>query len=112
MAAGQEATYYASQNQPVEAFFEGSDSLVKKSVKEEKIAINLAGAYAVECGVAALIAQKGGTPAGWFEKIIDGSIDSSDMKMSGACLPSILPKCALARHRLRAMSLTRKARSW
>ena len=79
MAAGQEATYYTSQNQPVVAFFEGSDSLVRKSVKEEKIAINLAGAYAVECGVAALIAQKGGTPAGWFEKIIDGSINSSDM---------------------------------
>jgi hypothetical protein len=79
MAAGQEATYYTSQKQPVAAFFEGNDSLVRKSVKEEKIAINLAGAYAVECGVASLIAEKGGTPAGWFEKIVNGSIDSSDM---------------------------------
>jgi hypothetical protein len=79
MAAGQEAAYYTSQNQPVEAFFEGSDSLVKKSLKEEKIAINLAGFYAVECGVAALASQKGQTPVEWLNKIVDNSVDSSDM---------------------------------
>ena len=79
MAAGQEAAYYTSQNQPAEAFFESSDSLVKKSAKEEKIAINLAGFYAVECGVAALTAQKGGTPGEWLKKITVQNIDSSDM---------------------------------
>ena len=78
MAVGQEASYYASQGQPAGEFFAGPDSLIKKSLKEEKIAINLAGFYALECGIGALMAQKGGTPVEWLKKIADQSIDSSD----------------------------------
>jgi hypothetical protein len=40
------------------------------SVREQKIAINLAGFYAVECGIGLLITLKGGTPESWLEKIV------------------------------------------
>ena len=59
VAGGQDSNYYVSQGQKVPAFFEGPDSLLKKSFKEEKIAINLAGFYALECGIGALIEQNG-----------------------------------------------------
>ena len=78
MAVGQEATYYASQSQPAGNFFAGPDSLIKKSLKEDKIAINLAGFYAVECGIGALMSAKGRTLVEWLKKIADQSIDSSD----------------------------------
>ncbi len=78
MAMGQEESYYASQGQPAVEFFAGPDSLVKKRFKEEKIATNLAGFYALECGIGALMAQKGGTPVSWLKKIADQSIDSTE----------------------------------
>ncbi len=78
MAAGQESAFYTSQGKTAEAFFTGPDSLNRKPLKEEKIAINLAGFYAVECGIGALMAEKGGTPVSWLKKITEQSLDSTE----------------------------------
>jgi len=55
----------------------------KVSVKEQKIAINLAGFYAVECGVGLLIALKGGTPEDWLEKIVTKATGPEDLLVLG-----------------------------
>ena len=78
MAGGLEANYYTSQGRAAPAFFEGPDSLVKKPLKDEKIATKLSGFYAVETGIGALVAEKGNTPVFWLDKIVNKSIDSSD----------------------------------
>jgi hypothetical protein len=78
VAGSQDANYYVSQGQKVPAFFEGSDSILKKSFKEEKIAINLAGFYALECGIGALIEQNGKTPVYWLQQIADKTLDSNN----------------------------------
>jgi hypothetical protein len=76
MAAAQEAAYYTSQQQLPPPLFEGDDSLLKKSVREEKIAINLAGLYAAECGACTLMAQKGETPVYWLQQMALANIDA------------------------------------
>jgi hypothetical protein len=78
VAGGQDANYYVSQGQKVTAFFEGPDSLLKKSFREEKIAINLAGFYALECGIGALIQQNGQTPVYWLQQITHKTLDSNN----------------------------------
>ena len=77
IADGQDSNYYVSQGQKVPAFFEGPDSLLKKSFREEKIAINLAGFYALECGIGALIEQNGKTPVYWLQQITNKTLDSN-----------------------------------
>ena len=77
MAGGQEAAWYEAQGQTAPPFFAGPDSLLKKSVKEEKIAINVAGFYAVECGISALVALNGQTPVYWLQQIVNKTLDSS-----------------------------------
>ena len=79
MAGSQESSYSASRVRSSTPFFEGPDSVLRKSFKEEKIAINLAGFYAVECGIGSLIAKKGGKPTEWLERIANQSLDSSDL---------------------------------
>lgn len=79
MAGGQEAVYYEKQGQQAPDFFAGPDSSIKKSYKEDKIATNLAGFYAVECGIGALVAQKGETPVYWLQQIVQQKIDSTGM---------------------------------
>jgi hypothetical protein len=78
VASGQEAAYFEAQNQPAPAFDADKDSTVKKSFKDEKIAINLAGFYALECGIGALIAQKGETPLYWLQQIVSNKLDSTE----------------------------------
>jgi hypothetical protein len=77
MAGGQEAAFAASQGQTPSTFFEGTDSTLKKSCRDEKIAINLAGFYAVECGIGALVQLKGETPVYWLQQIVNKTIDSN-----------------------------------
>lgn len=79
MAMGQDAAYFLNQGQKAPPFFQGPDSLINKPFKEEKIAINLAGFYAVECGIGVLIDQKGKTPVFWLQQIIDRTLDSNDV---------------------------------
>jgi hypothetical protein len=81
LAKDQEAAYYASQGQPAPAFLTGKDdsATIVRSLKEEKIAINIAGFYALECGIGALAEQKGGTLVEWLTRIIEKKLDSSEV---------------------------------
>jgi hypothetical protein len=53
------------------------DSLIKKSFKEDKIATNLAGFYAVECGIGAISKETGKTPVDILKQIAENHLDSS-----------------------------------
>ncbi len=77
VAGKQDANYYVSQHQQAPEFFEGSDSLITRNFKEEKIAINVAGFYALECGIGALMEQNGKTPVYWLQQITDKTLDSN-----------------------------------
>jgi hypothetical protein len=79
VAAGQEAAYYTAQQQQVPVFDAHKDSTIKKSFKEEKIAINLAGFYALECGIGVLVQQKGKTPLYWLQQIVNKKLDSAEI---------------------------------
>jgi len=79
MAMELEAAYHKGVGEPVPPFLKpGEDSLqIDKSVKEEKIATNLAGFYALECGLNYLCSRDSSTPIEWIEKIIaDNAGDS------------------------------------
>ena len=79
MAMELEAAYYKGTGEPIPAFLkEGEDSLMyDKSVLEEKIATNLAGFYALECGINYLCSYDNTTPLQWIEMIIDKRADDS-----------------------------------
>lgn len=81
MAKNQEAAYYTAQNQPVPPFLSAAEgnATVARSVKEEKIAINVAGFYALECGIGELMEEKGGTPVEWLKKIESNKLDSTEI---------------------------------
>ncbi len=80
MAKNQEAAYYVSLGQTVPPFLPDNNdaSTIKRSVKEEKIATNIAGFYALECAIGALMEQKGGTPIVWLNKINEKKLDSAE----------------------------------
>ena len=78
IARAQDSAYAASQKQSIPAFPD-QDSMLSKSLKEEKIATNVAAFYAVECGISALIGEKGGTPVEWLKKIVAKTTDSGDV---------------------------------
>src|SRR5688500_4260159 len=52
--------------------------MILKPARDEKIATNLAGFYALECGVDMLCTKTGETPVGMLEKIVGNSVDSSE----------------------------------
>ena len=83
MAVHMEADYYKSQQQTVPPFLKpGEDTTsVKKNVLEEKIAINVAGFYALECGLSYLASAENKLPSAVLESIINDSIDQRDKKM-------------------------------
>ena len=81
MAQTLDAAYYKGQNQPVPPFLkpEEETATAPKSVKEEKIAINLAGFYAVECGVGVLAERGKETPFDILDSIAKGTRSKDDM---------------------------------
>ena len=81
MAKNQDAAYYKTQGQPAPDFLLQNEETgtVEKSIKEEKIATNIAAFYALECGMGALMEQKGGTPLNWLNKIKSNQLDSSEV---------------------------------
>jgi hypothetical protein len=52
-------------------------AIINKTAREEKIATNLAGFYAMECGVGLLCEQTKLTPAEWLKKIAGKTADSN-----------------------------------
>jgi len=79
LAKLQDTAYYTGIGKPVPSFLtaEEENEVVNKSKREEKIASNLAGFYAVECGVDALCAQTREKPTDWLEKISRDKADTA-----------------------------------
>ncbi len=81
MATWLDAAYYKGQGQTPPPFVkpEEETATAPKSVKEEKIAINLAGFYAVEAGIGFISERSGKTPVEILQSIVDGSLPEEDM---------------------------------
>ena len=76
-----DAAYYKGQGLDVPDFVSAEDetAVKEKSVKEEKIAMNLAGFYAVEAGLGVLVERTGETPIAILSAIVDGTLPQEDM---------------------------------
>lgn len=83
MAKHIEAAYYESIHQPVPEFFkDGKDTAtLQKSYNEEKIAINLAGFYALECGLSYLATAKGLAPSDVLHSITNDKLSKEDKEI-------------------------------
>ena len=81
MAKTLDSSYYAGIGQTQPPFISPGDDTTKiiKTTKSEKIATNLAGFYALECGIGLLSAGSGTTPVQWLQKITDKTIDSNSI---------------------------------
>ncbi len=73
------ASYYIGQHQPAPLFLTHADDteIIHKSVREQKIAISIAGFYALECGINYLVTAKGLVPSGILESIGNDSISEA-----------------------------------
>ena len=73
--------YYLNSNQQTLPFIlpEEETAVIVKSQKEEKIAINLAGLYALETGLGALAAERNKTIIELLKQIVDGKMDEASM---------------------------------
>jgi hypothetical protein len=81
MASTLDAAYYRGIGQAPPPFLtpEEQSAMVVKSVREEKIAINLAGFYAVEAGVGVLAERTREAPFDILDSIAAGSRSKADM---------------------------------
>jgi GGDEF domain-containing protein len=81
MAAWQDGAYYRGQGQEPPPFLtpEEKAGTVTKSVADEKVAMNLAGFYAVESGLGVLAETTGKTPRELLRSIVDGTMSEKDM---------------------------------
>lgn len=80
MAAYMDSLYYVGENLLPKPFIKGAEAkaVKNKSFREEKIATNLAGFYAVECGVNYLVTTRSQLPTTLLRSIIDNSISRED----------------------------------
>jgi len=83
MAENMEAAYYTTQQQPVPPFLKPGEeeAMIKKSVMEEKIATNMAGFYALECGLSYIATKQNKLPSAVVHTIINGSISKDDKNL-------------------------------
>jgi hypothetical protein len=81
MAAYLDAAYYGGQRQTPQPLFAPGDetATIRKSVKEEKIAINLAGFYAVEVGATVIGERTRELPMAILESVANGTRSQADM---------------------------------
>jgi hypothetical protein len=79
MAKTLDSSYYAGIGEQAPAFLSPSDdtAIIIKSLRDEKVAMKLAGFYALECGIGLLCTQTNTKPVEWLKKITGGSADSS-----------------------------------
>jgi len=80
MAAYMDSGYYASQQQPIPPFISNTEetALIHKPVKDQKIATNVAGFYALECGLNYLVTTKKTAPGVILQSIIENTISPAD----------------------------------
>ncbi|HEX4049219.1 MAG TPA: hypothetical protein VH309_15335, partial [Elusimicrobiota bacterium] len=81
IAAWQDGAYYRGQGKTPPPFLtpEEKAGKVEKSVADEKIAMNLAGFYAVESGLGVLAETTGKSPRELLRSIVDGTMPEGDM---------------------------------
>lgn len=81
MAATLDAAYYEGIGQTTPPFLtpEEQSETITVAAKEEKIAVNLAGFYALQCGVGLLCKQTNETPVAWLERIAANKTDTASM---------------------------------
>ncbi len=81
MASWLDAAYYKGQGEPVPDFLTPEDeaAVKEKSVAEEKIAMNLAGFYALEAGLGVLTERTGESPEAILTEIVNGTLPEEDM---------------------------------
>ncbi len=78
MAATLDSSYYAGIGEKSPPFLTPEDdtAFIVKSKFDEKVSTNLAGFYALECGVGLLSAKTNSTPVAILKKIINGNADA------------------------------------
>lgn len=81
MATAADAAYHKSIGQTPPPFLTTEEGAAPVSVskKEEKIATNLAGFYALECAVGLLCKQSNEKPTAWLERIAGNKTDSASL---------------------------------
>ncbi|MEO6231142.1 MAG: hypothetical protein ABIP10_13495 [Ferruginibacter sp.] len=79
MASTLNAAYYKGIGEAVPQFISATEETdtIKVSKKEDRIATNLAGFYALECGVELLSDESKETPIIWLQRIAAQSLDST-----------------------------------
>ncbi|MBX2920717.1 MAG: hypothetical protein KF746_00895 [Chitinophagaceae bacterium] len=80
MAAHTAAAYYTALHQPVPSFLAPGDEKATKFIrlKDEKIAINIAGFYALECGLSYFATAQHRLPSHILHAIVSDSLDTKD----------------------------------
>ena len=83
IASWLDAAYYKGQGEPVPDFLTEEDKTAvgEESVAEEKIAMNLAGFYALEAGLGVLAERSGQSPVEILTQIVDGNLPQEDMML-------------------------------
>lgn len=80
MAATLDASYFVGIGQVAPPFLSAEEdtATIAKSIKEEKIATNIAGFYALECGIGLLCDQQDLTPVEMLNKIVNKETSAAD----------------------------------
>ncbi|MFT3747902.1 MAG: hypothetical protein QM768_06275 [Agriterribacter sp.] len=83
VAANAEAVYYTTLRKTIPPFLKpGEDTATQnKSVLDEKIAVNIAGFYALECGLSYLATAKNALPSKVLHNIVTDSLAITDKKL-------------------------------
>jgi len=83
MAQHLEAAYYKGIHEPAPAFLKpGEDTaMIRRTIKAEKIAINIAGFYALECGLNYLATSRHMLPSDVLPSVIADSINENDKEL-------------------------------
>lgn len=83
MAQHMEAAYYAAQQQAAPVFLKpGEDTAtISKSAKEEKIATNIAGFYALECGLSYIATAQQKLPSVVLHSMVNESLDAKSKRL-------------------------------
>jgi hypothetical protein len=83
IAAVMDAGYYTNQQQTAPPFFSAKEdtAVIHKSVKEQKIATNVAGFYALECCTNYLVTIRNTLPSDILKSIVDNSISKEDKNL-------------------------------
>jgi hypothetical protein len=78
-----DSSYYAGEKKQIPPFLTGAEdtAMIKKSEFEEKVAVNIAGFYALECGISYLAAADNKLPFDVLRSIINDSITQKDKRL-------------------------------